>query len=292
MFNIESYENIKKLVQVELDQVDEFVFNINSIYPDFDNALIDYFKAPSKKIRSVISFLFFKSLGYEISENIIKLQASIEIIHNATLIHDDIIDKSDLRRGLKTFNSKFDNSLAVISGDYLLSVALRHLLSLDNCEILNIFADTIDKMCVGEIHQYFDKFKIPSIEEYIEKSKAKTASLFSAEFESISVLCGFDKNVALEFANNFGIAFQIRDDILNFSNKDNKPLYNDYEAGIYTAPVIYAGGKLENISVGIEKAKQLLDNYLCACRDILNKIVKGDNIYKCAIFNILDLFSL
>lgn len=292
MLNDNTYKNIKKLVQPELDLVDKYVYSIGSIYPEFDSALTEYFKAPSKKIRSVIAFLFFKALSYEINDNFIKLQAAVEIIHNATLIHDDIIDKSDIRRGLETFNSRFDNSLAVISGDYLLSVALKHLLSLNNCEILNIFANAIDKMCVGEIYQYFNKFKLPTIEEYVEKSKDKTSSLFSTSFEAASILYDFDRNIALDFANNFGVAFQIRDDILNFTDSDNKPVKNDYEEGIFTAPVIYANGDIENISEGIEKAKQLLDNYLCDCRDIINNIVSGDSIYKKAILDILDLFSL
>ena len=292
MFNKGSYYNIKNLVKAELSEVDSLILSVNTISPSFDSALNEYFMAPSKKIRSVIAFLFFKALGFEINHDFIKLQSSIEIIHNATLIHDDIIDNSDVRRGLKTFNSKFDNSLAVITGDYLLSVALKYLLSLNNCEILNIFANTIDKMCAGEIHQYFNKFKLPTIDEYIEKSKDKTASLFSASLESAAILYDFDRNIALDFANHFGIAFQIRDDILNFSNSDNKPVNNDYEEGIYTAPVIYTEGKIENISLGIEKAKVLLDNYLCICREILNKAVSCDNIYKNSVLEILDLLKL
>ncbi len=289
MFDSDSYNNILNLIKPELDEVDDLISSFNTVYPDFDCALKAYFKAPSKKIRSVIAFLFFKAQGYEINENFIKLQAAVEIIHNATLIHDDIIDKSNIRRGIETFNSKFDNFMAVISGDYLLSIALKYLLSLDNCEISKIFANTIDSMCVGEISQYFNKFKLPTIEEYIEKSKEKTASLFLASFESASILYNFDRDIAIDFATNFGIAFQIRDDILNFSNKDNKPIHNDYDEGIYTAPIIYAKGNIENISCGIEKAKQLLDNYLCACRSIF---VRSDNIYKQALLEVLDLFNL
>jgi len=292
MFDIDVYENIKLLVKPELDSIDSLISSIGSVSYDFDNALLSFFKAPSKQIRSVVSFLFFKALGCEINDKFIKLQTSIEIIHNATLIHDDVIDNSLLRRGIETFNSKFDNSLAVISGDYLLSVALKHLLSIDNCEILNIFSEVIQKMCVGEITQYFDKFKLPNIENYIEKSKYKTASLFMASFESACILCDFEKTFAIEFAENFGIAFQIRDDILNFSKIDNKPVSNDYSNGIYTAPIIFANGNIENISVGIEKAKQLLDNYLCCCKQILDNVIYSENIYKNALLEILELLKL
>jgi len=292
MFDNISYEKIKDLIHHELFRVDEYICSFNNISPKFDEALSVYFRAPSKKIRSLIVFLFFKALCFEINDDFIKLQSSIEIIHNATLIHDDIIDKADIRRGIETFNSKFDNSLAVISGDYLLSVALKYILSLNNCEILNIFANIIEKMCVGEISQYFNRFNLPTIEDYIEKSKAKTASLFSASFESAAILYNFDRNIALDFADNFGIAFQIRDDILNFVEKDNKPVKNDYDEGIYTAPIIYAGGNIENLSVGIEKAKLLLDNYLCNCRNILDKAVIDNNVYKKAILELLGLIKL
>lgn len=292
MFDNISYEKIKDLIHHELLRVDEYICSFNNISPKFDEALSVYFRAPSKKIRSLIVFLFFKALCFEINDDFIKLQSSIEIIHNATLIHDDIIDKADIRRGIETFNSKFDNSLAVISGDYLLSVALKYILSLNNCEILNIFANIIEKMCVGEISQYFNRFNLPTIEDYIEKSKAKTASLFSASFESAAILYNFDRNIALDFADNFGIAFQIRDDILNFVEKDNKPVKNDYDEGIYTAPIIYAGGNIENLSVGIEKAKLLLDNYLCNCRNILDKAVIDNNVYKKAILELLGLIKL
>ncbi|MBR1907561.1 polyprenyl synthetase family protein [bacterium] len=292
MFDNSSYDNIKNFVQSELNKIDNFISCRENISADFDYSMAEYFSAPSKKIRSVLAILFFKALGFDICDSFIKLLSAVEIIHNATLIHDDVIDKSDLRRGIETFNSKFDNSLAVIAGDYLLSRALRLLLSLDNYNILNIFSDTIEKMCVGEISQYFNKFKLLSIDDYIEKSRSKTAVLFCAAFESASILYGFNRSLAFDFANNFGIAFQIRDDILNFVEFENKPAANDYADGIYTAPVIFAEGNIENISIGIEKAKQLLDNYLCCCHNILAGIEFNDNIYKNALLNLLELLKL
>lgn len=289
-FNIESYNKIKSLVQPELDKVDEVLIDINSNSSEFNLFMKEYVSAPSKRLRSVIAFLFLKAYNIEIDENQIALQAVIELIHNASLIHDDIIDEADVRRNLPSVNKKFDNSIAVISGDYLLSIALKKLLNFSNTEILNLFAKTIENMCSGEIFQYFSKFKMPTIYEYIEKSRAKTASLFEASLVSAFILAGLNKSTAQNFANNFGIAFQIRDDILNFLNNDNKPVNNDFESGIYTAPAIYAECDLKNISLGIEKAIKLLDNYFVNTREILRSLDK--NIYSSALMEILDLFKL
>lgn len=289
-FDNVAYNKIISLVEGEISSVKNLLCEFNSESTEFNTFLEDFISAPSKHIRSVIAFLYLKANNVEIDEKQILLQSVIELIHNATLIHDDIIDESDVRRNLPTFNKKFDNSLAVIAGDYLLSIALKKILSLNNPEILGLFAKAIENMCVGEISQYFSKYKMPTIYEYIEKSRAKTASLFEASLVSASILAGLNKSVSENFANNFGIAFQIRDDILNFSNNDNKPVNNDFEKGIYTAPAIYAECDLKNISLGIEKASQLLDNYLVNTREVLSNLDK--NVYSKALLEILDLLKL
>lgn len=289
-FNKNTYEKIKALIKPELEKVDKNLCEINSTSKEFNDYIKEYVSAPSKRIRTVLTFLYLKANNKEITEEQITLQTVIEIIHNATLIHDDIIDEADVRRNLPSVNKKFDNSLAVIAGDYLLSIALKKLLKINNAEILNIFAKTIENMCVGEISQYFSKYKMPTIYEYIEKSRGKTSSLFEASLVSASILAGLNTKTAEKLANNFGIAFQIRDDILNFKNNDNKPVKNDYENGIYTAPAIYAECDLNNIALGIEKASQLLDNYLCNTLDALCTL--EENCYKEALTTILDLLKL
>lgn len=289
-FDKNTYERIKSLVKPELERVDEVLCKINSTSKEFNNFIKEYVSAPSKRLRSVLAFLYLKANNKEITEEQIRLQATIELIHNATLIHDDIIDDADVRRNLPSVNKKFDNSLAVIGGDYLLSIALKEILKFNNKDIFDLFTKSIENMCLGEISQYFSKFKMPTIYEYIEKSRAKTSSLFEASLVSASILAELNKSTAENLANNFGIAFQIRDDILNFDNNDNKPVKNDYENGIYTAPIIYAECDLKNIALGIEKATQLLDNYLCNTREVLCTLDK--NIYTDALTSILDLLKL
>jgi geranylgeranyl pyrophosphate synthase len=234
-----------------------------------------------------VAFLYLRAYGIELTQAQYDVQTAIELIHNATLIHDDVIDNSDTRRGQKTLNSEFDNSLAVISGDFLLSAAMKKLLNLNSCEILSIFARAIEKMCLGEINQYFNRFKTTSIDEYIEKSRNKTATLFMTSLESASKLNEkMDVKKALDFAENFGIAFQIRDDLLNFTEKNDKPTQNDFASGIYTAPVIFS----EDIRIGVEKTKQLLDNYVI--KSVKSLETADKNIYTEALINLTELLKI
>ena len=204
--------------------------------------------AGGKKLRPAICFLLAKALnnGF-VSSNHFHLGLGLELIHNATLIHDDIIDESDKRHGINTINYKWDNKTAVLTGDFFLAKALMNLTCVKNNSIMEIFANIIGEMCEGEIQQGLQKFQIISMEEYIDKSRKKTANLFIAGAESAAILTpGVDNtiiNAIREYALNFGIAFQIMDDVLNFipdkknpEKPDNIDLYN----GILTAPVLFA----------------------------------------------------
>ena len=117
----------------------------------------------------------------------ITIQTVIELVHNASLIHDDVIDDCSERRGDKSFNAGFGSRLSVIAGDYILSFALTKLAELNSSDILKLFARTLNNMCKGEIDQHFSKFKIPSIEEYIEKTYNKTGALFETALSSATL---------------------------------------------------------------------------------------------------------
>lgn len=235
-----------------------------------------------------------KALFNEVSQEHINIASATELIHNATLIHDDIIDDSDLRRSEITVNYQFDNSLAVVAGDFLLSLALEELLSTGSKEVISVFTNALTQVCQGEINQYFDKNKLSSIEVYLKKSKQKTAMLFEAALSSISALNDNRYKEKIEnFASNFGIAFQIRDDLINVvQTDDSKPLLNDIKNGVYTAPIIYLleeKPELLNSSVdiivsafkssnAIEKTKKLIQNHVSLAIDSLDFL--EDNFYK------------
>ncbi len=224
------------------------------------NDISEYLSSKSKRIRPSLVFLFAKAMGIEISEKIYHLACSVELIHNSTLVHDDIIDNAETRRGKVSLNRKLGNSMSVLAGDILLSAALKELAKCQNPEIINIFADSLYKMCKGEINQDCTLMKLPTLDEYINKSEAKTAELFKAPLVSLAVLFDSSKKQALyEFAKNFGIAFQIKDDLTNILQSDStKPVMSDIDNGIYTAPVIFLGKNVDNMTS--DEIKKLIQN--------------------------------
>lgn len=285
------YNEIKKLIEKDLKIVEKDLINFDCQSDVLQKKLIQILTSPAKRLRPVLAFLYLRACGVEITQNQYDIQCAIELVHNATLVHDDVIDNSDLRRGVRTINNEFDNYLAVISGDYLLSVAFKKIVNIHSFEIIDIFAKTIEDMCNGEIHQYFNKFNIPKFDEYIEKSRQKTAALFEASLESAMIIdSNSRKEKAVEFAKAFGIAFQVRDDLLNFiKEKDLKPTSNDVECGIYTAPIIYAGS-VEKATEGIEKTKDLINNYINQSLNLIEDV--EENVYKTALVELLELFRL
>lgn len=278
----EKYSNILNIVKNEIEAVCTNLTSDINIQEPLQTKLSNILNAPSKHIRPLIAFLYLKALGLNIDKKQIILQTAIELVHNASLIHDDVIDDSEIRRNTKTINKDFDNKLAVISGDYILSIALTYIAKLNSIKIVEMFANTLSFMTNGEINQQFSKFQIPTIENYIKKTEQKTAKLFETAICGSLLLANSNENASV-FAKNFGIAFQIRDDIINI-----KTTQSDIKDGIYTAPVIYAGNT-ENYTNGIEKSHILLNNYIDNAYQAINHI--EENKYKIAIKELLGLLK-
>lgn len=286
----QKYLQIKKIINSKLQSVENEINKISCGSDLLQSELISIIKAPSKRIRPVLNLLYLKMLDSNISNSQIILQSAIELIHNATLIHDDVIDNSAKRRNHKTLNAKFDNSLAVVSGDLLLTIAIQKILQINIPEITEIFNNALMNMCKGEINQYFNKFKIPTMEEYLEKCKNKTSQLFMSGLRASLIVSQTVDDDVEDFAKSFGIAFQIRDDLLNIIQyNSDKPVQSDIEEGIYTAPVIFAGN-IENLNIGIEKTKLLLDNYIERVKNILNS--KPNNQYRQALMSLAEILRI
>lgn len=305
----EKYKNIKNVIAQDLISLEQ---GINDIFNDkssektaLDKDLSDFLAAPSKRLRPLLGFLFLRSIFNKVTPEQKNILLAVELIHSATLIHDDVIDKADKRRNRETINIKFDDNLAVIAGDFLLSIALEKVINTGSVDVLKFFTSSLKSTCTGEINQFFNKFQIPTIEQYIEKSKRKTALLFQAGIIGSLLLEKepFDnnlKNAAEIFSENFGIAFQIRDDLINFLNSDKLEI-NDLNSGIYTAPVIFARQENENIlneenilvsiknTKGIEKTKILIDNYFDKSISAIERF--EDNLYKKTILELIDLLK-
>lgn len=273
---VERYDEIVQLVEKELSLLEAKMRSFNLVLPELNSYVI----RKSKHIRAVLCFLYLKALGVNVDEKQIVNQAIVELIHNASLIHDDVIDESNFRRGEESLNNQDGNRLAVISGDYLLSVALSEIVNLNSISLVAAFSKTLNSMCIGEISQNLSKYKIPTLEEYIEKSYNKTGALFEVALQGALLLSGVEGNVS--FAKMYGIAFQIRDDILNIT--ENR-LDSDVQNGIYTAPVIYSNNP-DNPLAGIEKAKGLLNNYV---EKIINEISGlPENEFKVGLFKLSE----
>ena len=174
----EEYKAITSLVNSDLEKLDFQIASYFSKKQDEHNEILpiinEFFSHKGKRIRCVLIFLFVKALNKEIDDFCLKIAAATEIIHNATLIHDDIIDGSIMRRGKKTINFDYDSKLAVLCGDYLLAEVLKILADTKDERIRKMYSDSVSRMILGEIKQYFNRFKILSIEQYLEKSKDKT----------------------------------------------------------------------------------------------------------------------
>lgn len=265
------------LIDKQINELKKRLLNIENGEIDLESIIKKYLSQESKMIRSVVSILYF---GGSITEEQYLILTATELIHNASLIHDDTIDGSLTRRRERTLNCKYDNRFAVIAGDYLITLAVKQLLKLNNLEVLQKFTDTISKMCIGESMQYFSKNKIPTLDEYLEKTQYKTAELFDTCLETVSFYSDIKYN---KFGLNFGIAFQIKNDLDDYRKGIN--LSQDIKDGIYTAPVILLNS-VEYSETAIEKTLGLIDNY---CRRAKSDIESmSDNKYKRRLVEIID----
>ena len=178
-------------------------------------------KTGGKRLRPALVFLFAKALnnGF-LSSNHFYLGEAVEMVHTASLIHDDVIDEAETRRGFLTVGKKWNYRTAVIVGDFILARSLTKLVSVGGIAT-EIFANTLNELCIGEIQQGDQKFKIISFEDYIKKSERKTAKLFVAGAECAATITPDANNLIIkavrDYSLNFGIAFQIMDDILNLN---------------------------------------------------------------------------
>ena len=228
----DNYKKIISLVQKDLELFEETILKYFSKhkkeqkgeYSQILPIIKEFLSNKGKRLRPVLIFLFARALGKDVDSECIKLAVINELIHNATLIHDDIIDCAAIRRGKKTLNFDYDSKLAVLAGDYLLSEVLNIMSDISDDEIRKLHSKAVSKIILGELNQYFNRFKLFSIEDYVKKSKDKTARLFEAGLLSVYYSLKDDINYPEEikdniknFADNFGIGFQILNDIENFN---------------------------------------------------------------------------
>ena len=238
-------DEIKKTIETELKQFNVFLEDsLKSSTPLLNKILKYVLKQKGKQIRPLFVLLSAKCHG-EINENTYRAAAFIELLHTATLIHDDVVDNSDKRRGMFSLNALWKNKIAVLIGDYLLSKGMLLALQNKDYQMLDTISETVKAMSEGEIYQMEKARRMDITEEdYYDIIRGKTASLIS----SCCVVGALSVNATenqvekmRKFGTSAGIAFQIKDDIFDYqiNNKTGKPAGNDIQEHKMTLPLIH-----------------------------------------------------
>ena len=204
-----------------------------------------HLRSGGKRLRALLTLESAKLTGYKEDKRDINLAACVELIHSATLLHDDVIDESELRRGVKTTNSVWGNQSSILVGDYLLSRCFEMMVEDGDLEVLKLLSSTSSKIAQGEVLQLQHKGEADLLEEtYIDIINLKTASLFSAATKTGACLSGSnekEKKALESYGRNLGLAFQIADDALDFYAKEKlfgKEIGKDFFEGKVTLPMI------------------------------------------------------
>ncbi|HHP7229366.1 MAG TPA: solanesyl diphosphate synthase [Xenococcaceae cyanobacterium] len=235
---------------------------IGARHPILGAAAEHLFDAGGKRIRPAIVLLVSRAtmIGQDITPRHRRLAEITEMIHTASLVHDDVVDEADLRRNVPTVNSLFDNRIAVLAGDFLFAQSSWYLANLDNLEVVKLLSEVIRDFAEGEILQGLNRFDTDlSIETYLEKSYYKTASLIANSAKAAAILSDTTSEIAhnlYEYGRYLGLAFQIVDDVFDFTGSAEvlgKPVGADLASGILTTPVLYALEEKPYLKVLIER---------------------------------------
>jgi len=227
---------VEKLIEVKLDSKVSLIKKMSEYH----------LKSGGKRLRALLTLGSAKLAGYDQKEKRdVNLSACVELIHSATLLHDDVIDESDLRRGIKTSNALWGNQSSILVGDYLLSRCFEIMVDDGDLEILKLLSSTSSKIAQGEVKQLEYKGEADLLEEtYIDIINLKTAALFSASTKTGACLAKSnekEKSALESYGKNIGLAFQIADDALDYYSKEiffGKKIGKDFYEGKVTLPLI------------------------------------------------------
>ncbi len=244
-------------------------------------------KGVGKRIRPRLLIIFSSIFGGGDFEKIISSAACVELLHTASLIHDDIVDEAVLRRGRQTLNSKFGNKIAVLVGDYLLGLTFSELTRHKDIKLVELMLNSAQELGTGAINEILNRDNLDmSEEEYFKMVSLKTSPLFKLACKFGAYLGGADETVlslASEFGVLFGQAFQVVDDILDLcldSSTAGKPTFNDLKEGRITLPIIHAlrTNKNELVSL-IHKYKKTPDRKI---EEKIRNILYGQGSFRYA----------
>ena len=249
-----AYLELKNLLNEKLHKVETLIQQkLKSNVDLIEKMSNHHLSSGGKRLRALLTLGSAKLTGFKEQNRDINLAACVELIHSATLLHDDVIDESKLRRGFQTTNSIWGNQSSILVGDYLLSRCFEMMVEDGNLEILKLLSSTSAEISQGEVLQLQHKAEIDVLEEtYFKIISAKTASLFAAATKVGSILANKESKIkeALEFyGKNLGLTFQIADDTLDYNSElkfFGKKIGNDFYEGKVTLPIILLYQKANN----------------------------------------------
>tara|TARA_B100000965_G_scaffold385109_1_gene386026 strand:- start:651 stop:1664 length:1014 start_codon:yes stop_codon:yes gene_type:complete len=269
-----AYLDLKNLLNKKLTQVESLIqLKLKSEVDLIKKMSGHHLSSGGKRLRALLTLGSAKLSGYNLGERDVNLAACVELIHSATLLHDDVIDESVLRRGIKTTNSIWGNQSSILVGDYLLSRCFEIMVEDGDLEILKLLSSTSAKIAQGEVLQLQHKGEADLLEDtYINIINLKTAALFSAATKTGACLAGSnekEKKALESYGKNLGLAFQIADDALDYYGKDKffgKEIGKDFFEGKTTLPliIIYKKGNDEErefLSEILKKEKRTEDDF-------------------------------
>jgi geranylgeranyl pyrophosphate synthase len=235
------------LVQADLERVEQKMRGIaQGAYAPVAQAFLRLLGSGGKRLRPALALAAHNLFVQPASEKAISVGAAVEMLHNATLVHDDLIDNALIRRGMSTLNAKWNKGATVLAGDYLFARAAGFAAETENVLVVQLFADTLRIIVDGELRQLFSSKQWDQPQSaYYPRIFAKTASLFAAATKSGAILAGAGEEqveALYDYGKDLGMAFQIVDDILDYTGEEatlGKPVGGDLRQGIVTLPFFY-----------------------------------------------------
>ena len=234
-------------VDAELQELERRLLDVGrGGHPTFQAAVRHLFSSPGKLLRPTLVFLSSRFGTHPDREVVLNLAQSLELVHTASLVHDDIIDRAELRRNVPTVNAMWGDDPALIVGDYLFAKAYALAAVLPKPEVIAIVAQTVFALCDGELNEVTMERRLPTEDAYLERIELKTASLYAACCQGAALLTDAEpEHVAAlgAFGTNLGLAFQITDDVLDVAGDEKdfgKTVGRDLAEGMPTLPMIYA----------------------------------------------------
>ena len=243
---VSAFVAAQKLLGKDLKTVDELIHaQLKSRLPLINELGLHIVKSGGKRLRPMFVLLLSQALGYTGKKHHL-IAAIVELIHTASLLHDDVIDNADLRRSQLTAKKIWGNNASVLVGDFLYSRAFQLIVQADSLEIASVLANTTNLIAEGEVHQLIYKNKLNLDEEiFLDIIRCKTAILFEASAHISAQLANTDtkcRQAMCQLGSSLGIGFQLIDDVLDYADAENtgKAIGNDLNEGKTTLPLIYA----------------------------------------------------